>query len=83
MLIAITALAALGGLTIILAALLVFANKKLYVQEDPRIDIVEEMLPHANCGACGYPGCRPFAEALDDVAFKLCMTYRRRRSEDR
>jgi electron transport complex protein RnfB len=59
-----TALAALGGLTVILATLLVFANKKLYVQEDPRIDIVEEMLPAANCGACGYPGCRPFAEAL-------------------
>jgi electron transport complex protein RnfB len=30
----------------------------------PRIDQVEDMLPHANCGACGYPGCRPFAEAL-------------------
>lgn len=59
-----TALAALGGLTVILATLLVFANKKLYVQEDPRIDMVEEMLPAANCGACGYPGCRPFAEAL-------------------
>ncbi len=62
--ITLTAIAALGGLTIILAALLIFANKKLFVQEDPRIDIVEEMLPHANCGACGYPGCRPFAEAL-------------------
>lgn len=59
-----TALAALGGLTIILALLLVMANRKLYVQEDPRIDMVEEMLPAANCGACGYPGCRPFAEAL-------------------
>jgi Na+-translocating ferredoxin:NAD+ oxidoreductase RNF subunit RnfB len=34
------------------------------VQEDPRIDAVEEMLPHANCGGCGFPGCRPFAEAL-------------------
>jgi len=59
-----TAVAALGGITVILAALLILANKKLYVQEDPRIDIVEEMLPHANCGACGFPGCRPFAEAL-------------------
>ena len=58
------ALAALGGLTLILAAMLILANKKLYVYEDPRIDIVEDMLPHANCGACGYPGCRPFAEAL-------------------
>lgn len=59
-----TAVAALGGITVLLAALLILANKKLYVQEDPRIDIVEEMLPHANCGACGFPGCRPFAEAL-------------------
>lgn len=58
------AIAALGGLTFILAIILVIANKKLYVYEDPRIDMVEGMLPHANCGACGYPGCRPFAEAL-------------------
>lgn len=59
-----TALAALGSLTFILAVMLVVANRKLYVYEDPRIDEVEDMLPHANCGACGYPGCRPFAEAL-------------------
>ena len=58
------AIAALGGLTLILAAMLVLANNKLYVYEDPRIDVVEDMLPHANCGACGFPGCRPFAEAL-------------------
>ena len=60
----IIALAALGGLTLVLALMLIIANKKLYVYEDPRIDVVEEMLPHANCGACGFPGCRPFAEAL-------------------
>lgn len=60
----ITAIAALGGLTLLLAMMLIVANKKLYVYEDPRIDKVEEMLPHANCGACGYPGCRPFAESL-------------------
>lgn len=58
------AIAALGGLTLILAVMLIVANRNLYVEEDPRIDTVEEMLPHANCGACGYPGCRPFAEAL-------------------
>ncbi len=58
------ALLALGGLTMVLALMLIIANKKLYVYEDPRIDVVEGMLPHANCGACGYPGCRPFAEAL-------------------
>ena len=59
-----TAVASLGGLTFVLATLLVLANRKLHVEEDPRIDVVEEMLPHANCGACGFPGCRPFAEAL-------------------
>ena len=59
-----TAIAVLGGITSLLAGMLIVANKKLFVQEDPRIDIVEEMLPHANCGACGFPGCRPFAEAL-------------------
>lgn len=59
-----SAVGAIGGLTIILATALVLANRKLYVYEDPRIDVVEEMLPHANCGACGFPGCRPFAEAL-------------------
>ena len=60
----ITSVTALGGLTVLLAIILIFANKKLFVYEDPRIDVVEDMLPHANCGACGFPGCRPFAEAL-------------------
>ena len=59
-----TAVGAIGGLTLTLASLLVLANRKLHVEEDPRIDVVEEMLPLANCGACGFPGCRPFAEAL-------------------
>ncbi|MEO5342619.1 MAG: RnfABCDGE type electron transport complex subunit B [Gammaproteobacteria bacterium SHHR-1] len=53
----------LGGL---LAYVLVVANRKLWVYEDPRIELVEDLLPHSNCGACGTPGCRPFAEALID-----------------
>lgn len=60
----IIALLTLGGLTFLLAGMLAIANQKLYVYEDPRIDEVEDRLPKANCGACGYPGCRPFAEAL-------------------
>jgi len=59
-----TAVGAIGALTLVLASALVLANRKLYVEEDPRIDVVEDLLPHANCGACGFPGCRPFAEAL-------------------
>jgi len=60
----VTAVAALGGLTLALTTLLFVASRRLYMPEDPRLDVVESMLPHANCGACGYPGCRPFAEAL-------------------
>jgi Na+-translocating ferredoxin:NAD+ oxidoreductase RNF subunit RnfB len=47
-----------------LAMLLAVANRRLYVYEDPRIDQVEEMLPHSNCGACGTAGCRNFAEKV-------------------
>jgi RnfABCDGE-type electron transport complex B subunit len=50
------------GLGLLLALILVVANRKLYVYEDPRIELVNEMLPQNNCGACGIPGCRAFAE---------------------
>ena len=59
-----TSVGALGGLSLLLVSLLVLAHRRLHVEEDPRIDVVEQMLPLANCGACGFPGCRPFAEAL-------------------
>ena len=54
-------MAALGGG---LAVVLAIANKTLYVYEDPRIDQVEDLLPGANCGACGVPGCRALAEKV-------------------
>ena len=44
--------------------MLAAANIKLKVFEDPRIDRVDEMLPGNNCGACGLPGCRAFAEKV-------------------
>jgi Na+-translocating ferredoxin:NAD+ oxidoreductase RNF subunit RnfB len=47
-----------------LSTILAAANRRLFVHEDPRIDEVEEMLPGTNCGACGTPGCRAFAEAV-------------------
>lgn len=59
-----TAIGFMALLGLILAVILVIASKRLFVYEDPRIDEVEEMLPGANCGACGSPGCRPFAEGL-------------------
>ena len=44
--IVLTAVTAIGGLTFLLASMLILANRKLYVEEDPRIDAVEDMLPH-------------------------------------
>lgn len=57
-------IAFMAALGLGLSALLAWANRKLWVFEDPRIDEIEEMLPRSNCGACGTAGCRPFAEAL-------------------
>jgi Na+-translocating ferredoxin:NAD+ oxidoreductase RNF subunit RnfB len=53
----------ISSVGIIAAVILYWASQKFKVFEDPRIDEVEEVLPSANCGGCGYPGCRPFAEA--------------------
>jgi len=60
----ITAISFLFGLSVLLAMILAIANSKLKVFEDPRIDKVQDMLPGANCGACGLPGCRAFAEKV-------------------
>ncbi len=56
--------AILGGVGLTFGTLIALANKKMRVWEDPRIDEVEGLLPGANCGACGYAGCRTFAEAV-------------------
>jgi Na+-translocating ferredoxin:NAD+ oxidoreductase subunit B len=52
----------LGGVGLVLAIILFWAARKFKVYEDPRIDDIEAALPGANCGACGFPGCRNFAE---------------------
>jgi len=54
----------LGGLGLFFGFLIAMANKKFYVWEDPRISDVEQLLPNSNCGACGQPGCRAFAEGV-------------------
>ena len=56
-------MASLSGLGITAAVVLYFVAQKFKVYEDPRIDEVEDALPAANCGGCGFPGCRNFAEA--------------------
>lgn len=60
----VTAAIFMVALGVVLAIIISIANKKLFVYEDPRIDEVDDMLPQAQCGACGVPGCHPFAEAV-------------------
>lgn len=65
----------LSSLGALLAVILYFVAQKFKVYEDPRIDDVNEILPGANCGGCGFAGCRAFAEALvksDDISALNC-----------
>lgn len=54
----------LGGIALISAVILYVCSKKFAVHEDPRIGQVSAILPGANCGGCGYPGCSGMASAL-------------------
>jgi Na+-translocating ferredoxin:NAD+ oxidoreductase RNF subunit RnfB len=56
----------LGVLGLILGILISIIGKYFSVKEDTRIDDIEKMLPRANCGACGYAGCRDMAKAMLD-----------------
>jgi len=58
------AMISLGAIGLIAAIILFFVAQKFKVIEDPRIDEVEDVLPAANCGGCGYAGCRNFAEEI-------------------
>ena len=50
-------------LGLLLSLILFWVAKKFKVEEDPRIDEVEKVMPGANCGGCGFAGCRAFADA--------------------
>ncbi|HHY06454.1 MAG TPA: RnfABCDGE type electron transport complex subunit B [Clostridia bacterium] len=61
MIYAVLSLAILGGL---FGLVLGIANKKFAVEVDPRVEAILEVLPGANCGSCGFPGCSGYAEAV-------------------
>lgn len=59
-----TAVLVLGAIALIASVVLFVISKKFAVHEDPRIGQVAELLPGANCGGCGFPGCSGMADAL-------------------
>ena len=62
-------------LGLVLAVVLYLVAERFKVEEDPRIDEVEKVMPGANCGGCGFAGCRAFAEAAvkaSDLSANFC-----------
>lgn len=63
-------LLALGLIALIFGAVLGYAQIRFKVESDPLVDQIDEILPQTQCGQCGYPGCKPYAEAIangDDI----------------
>lgn len=57
-------------LALVFGAILGFASIKLKVESDPIVEKIDVILPQSQCGQCGYPGCKPYAEAIangDDI----------------
>jgi electron transport complex, RnfABCDGE type, B subunit len=72
----ITIIAILALVGLFFGLVLAYANKKLAVEMNPLIHVVEDILPKGQCGACGYAGCQAYAEAVvldKDVSPSLCI----------
>ncbi len=65
---------AIGGVGLVCGTALALAAKFLAVKEDPRVEAMEEVLPGANCGGCGFAGCADYAKAvvIDGASINLC-----------
>lgn len=60
------AILVIGILSALFGALLGFASIKFKVEGDPLVEQLDALLPQTQCGQCGYPGCKPYAEAVAD-----------------
>ncbi len=61
-----SALFALGSLSIVFGGILGFAAVRFKVEGDPLVEQIDALLPQTQCGQCGHPGCRPYAQAIAD-----------------
>jgi len=59
-----SAILVLLGLAVVFGLLLGYAAIHFKVEEDPIVDKIDNILPQTQCGQCGFPGCRPYAEAI-------------------
>ncbi len=70
------AIGILGGLGLVFGLVLAAASRVFYVETDPRLEQLNECLPGANCGGCGYAGCNAYAEAVlkGEAKIGLCAS---------
>lgn len=68
------ALLVMGGLAVALGAVLGWSAIKFRVEGNPLADKIDAILPQTQCGQCGYPGCRPYADAIasGEADINLC-----------
>ena len=59
-----SAILILLSLALVFGAILGFAAIRFKVEEDPIVDQIDNLMPQTQCGQCGYPGCRPYSEAI-------------------
>jgi electron transport complex protein RnfB len=59
-----SAILILLGLALVFGVILGFAAIRFKVDEDPIVDEIDNLMPQTQCGQCGYPGCRPYSEAI-------------------
>ncbi|MCE7554170.1 electron transport complex subunit RsxB [Aliivibrio fischeri] len=58
------AVIAIAALALVFGLILGFASIKFKVESDPIVEQIDAILPQTQCGQCGYPGCKPYAEAI-------------------
>lgn len=58
------AMLALTALAVLFGLILGYASRRFHVRGNPITDQIDRVLPQTQCGQCGYPGCRPYAEAI-------------------
>ena len=69
----IEAILSMGGMALVAGIGLGYASIKFHVESDPIVDKLEEALPGTQCGNCGFPGCKPYAEAVaSGTPINLC-----------
>lgn len=69
----VTSIGVICGLVLLITGLLIWADRRYRPASDDVVEAVNALLPQTQCAQCGYPGCRPYAQAVvDGAALDLC-----------